>query len=159
MAEKHGIIRASLILGSGWALWHFIPWSWNHSLAWMMGMWASHILMRTIMLALYLYGGKSLFVAIEFHAMINVSMDLFPGSNLSLAPWSMSLVLLILCSMILRYHDIAGAGHPLIFVHGLGCASFERLRDIRCSGRTRLGLPARLPRRCRKWRRRDKGEM
>ncbi|MBN1937153.1 MAG: CPBP family intramembrane metalloprotease [Anaerolineae bacterium] len=104
MAEKYGLIQAGVILGSVWALWHFIPWSWTHPLEWMMGMWASNILMRTIMLALYLYGGRSLFVAIVFHAMINVSMGLFPGSNLSLAPWIMSLVLFILCSIILLVH-------------------------------------------------------
>jgi CAAX protease family protein len=80
LQERFGALRASLILGAIWAVWHWLPllqvgrpWDW-------IGWWTLGTL-ATRVLHTWLYNNtsKSVFGATLFHAMTNVSWQLFPN--------------------------------------------------------------------------------
>jgi membrane protease YdiL (CAAX protease family) len=87
LTKAHGPIKAGLMIGAVWALWHVIPWSWAHPTGWILGMFLLNLVIRIGMVTAFIYGGKSLFFAILFHAMINVSMGLFPNSGSHTNTW------------------------------------------------------------------------
>ncbi len=49
-----------------------------------------NVLMRIGMVLAFMQGGGSLFYAVVFHAMINVSMGIFPNSGSHTNPWIIS---------------------------------------------------------------------
>ena len=82
LQERWGALRASLVLGSVWAVWHWVPlvhvgraWDW-------IGWWTLGA-MSTRVLHTWLYNNtaKSVFGAILFHAMTNVCWQLFPNNG------------------------------------------------------------------------------
>lgn len=91
LAKSYGPVKAGLLIGSIWAGWHIIPWSWTHSLWWVLGMFVLDLLIRVSMVYAYMFGGKSLFTSVIFHAMTNVSMSLFPNYGSHMNPWVFSL--------------------------------------------------------------------
>ena len=97
-------IIAGVIIGGIWAVWHIIPWSWAHPVWWIMGMILLDILMRIGMILSYLHGGRSLFSALVFHVMINISMGVFPNygshTNSLVISVFMMLILLVLGSFL-----------------------------------------------------------
>ena len=100
MAEKFGKIGAGIIIGSVWAIWHVIPWSWAYSWSLIIGMCVASILMRIVMVYLFVNGGKSLFVAILFHAMINASFGLFPINGSYVNTWIVSFWMVIAVAVV-----------------------------------------------------------
>lgn len=103
MAKAHGPIRAGVIIGGVWALWHVIPWSWQHPIGWVIGMVILNIFMRIGMIYAFIYGGKSLFFALVFHTMINVSMGLFPNSGSNTNPWVITIWTIAILGFMLLY--------------------------------------------------------
>jgi membrane protease YdiL (CAAX protease family) len=103
MAKAYGPIKAGVIIGGIWALWHVIPWSWAHPIGWIIGMFMLNILMRIGMIYAFMYGGKSLFFALIFHTMINVSMGLFPNSGSNTNPWVISIWMIAILGFTLLY--------------------------------------------------------
>lgn len=93
-AQKYGVIIAGTIIGSIWALWHVIPWSWSYPTSWVIGMCILDILMRIGMVYAFVHGGESLFYALVFHTMNNVSFGLFPNYGSHVNQYVMSVVLL-----------------------------------------------------------------
>jgi uncharacterized protein len=88
LQRRHGVFGAGLIIGTVWALWHVPAW-WlgqGHTLLWVGGQSAATIAMRIIMVRIYDAGGRSLFLAVLFHAMINTSWVLYPNSGSSYDP-------------------------------------------------------------------------
>jgi len=79
LQARWGALRASLILGAIWALWHWVPllhvgrgWDW-------IGWWTlGTVSTRVLHTWLYNNTSKSVFGAILFHTMTNVSWQLFP---------------------------------------------------------------------------------
>ena len=79
LQQRLGVAGAGMLLGAVWAAWHVVPllqagraWEW---IAW----WGLGTLaQRVIMGWLYVHGGKSVFAAALFHAMINLCWQLFP---------------------------------------------------------------------------------
>jgi membrane protease YdiL (CAAX protease family) len=79
LQQRWGALRASLILGAVWAVWHWLSllhvgreWDW-------IGWWTlGTVSTRVLHTWLYNNTGKSVFGAILFHAMTNVSWQLFP---------------------------------------------------------------------------------
>ena len=79
LQERYGALLASFMVGCVWAVWHYIPLlqagrspafiAW-----WSLGTLAS----RVLIVWLYNNTGKSVFVAAVFHAMINLTWQLFP---------------------------------------------------------------------------------
>lgn len=79
MQDRWSAFTTSLILGSVWALWHVIPWLEANPPAWVAGQCFSTIGLRILIVWLYNNTGKSVFAAIVFHDMSNVSEFLFPN--------------------------------------------------------------------------------
>jgi uncharacterized protein len=79
LQQRFGAFIASLLLGVVWSVWHFIPLlqahrSWAFIAWWSLGTLAS----RVIIVWLYNNTGRSVFVAAVFHALINLTWQLFP---------------------------------------------------------------------------------
>lgn len=79
LIARFGFLKASLILGTVWAIWHYIPLLQVHR-SWDWIAWWSLITIgsRIIMVWLYTRGGKSVASNALFHAMINLSWQYFP---------------------------------------------------------------------------------
>jgi len=72
-------LMASLLLGVIWATWHIVPWLPGHSAVFVAGQAANTVVKRVVIVWLYNNTGKSLFAAVSFHTMSNVSeLVLFP---------------------------------------------------------------------------------
>lgn len=103
MQQSLGIWRAALLIGLFWAAWHVVPW-WlgqGHSLRWVIGQSVATVLMRAIMGWLYARCGRSLSLAVIFHAMINVCYSLFPNQGSHYDPWMLSVSLGAILIMII----------------------------------------------------------
>ena len=79
LLRRHGVIVTGIVLGCVWAVWHVVlllqvQRSFDWILWWSLGT----VSLRIIMVWLYAHAGKSVFGAIVFHAMINLSWQLFP---------------------------------------------------------------------------------
>jgi hypothetical protein len=71
-----------MLLGGVWAIWHIIPLlSVPRSLAWIAWWSLGTLASRVIITWLYNNTGRSVFVTILFHAMINVTFMLFPSDG------------------------------------------------------------------------------
>jgi CAAX protease family protein len=79
MQDRWSAFTTSLILGSVWAIWHVIPELQANPPAWVAGQCFSTIGLRILIVWLYNNTGKSVFAAIVFHDMVNVSEFLFPN--------------------------------------------------------------------------------
>ena len=80
LQDGSSAFNASLILGSVWALWHVVPFIQTHNTpAWVVWQSLGTVGLRVLIVWLYNNTGKSVFVAILVHTMINVSEFLFPN--------------------------------------------------------------------------------
>lgn len=118
LQSEFGILGAALIIGSIWAGWHIVPW-WlgqGHPLWWVASQAALTVEMRIVMGWIYARGGKSLFLAILFHAMINTSYSLFPngGSHYNPAVLASAVLLMALVAGFFRAAIASGAKHSSI---------------------------------------------
>lgn len=91
-SDRYGMFGAGIIIGFVWAIWHVIPWSFQHPPLWIAGMILLNLIMRTSMVFGYMKGGMSLISGLLFHTMINVSLGFFPNVNV----WWVSIWLLII---------------------------------------------------------------
>jgi membrane protease YdiL (CAAX protease family) len=79
MQIRWGALRASLLLGAVWAVWHWAPLIQIHrSVQWIAWWTMWTVSARVIMVWLYNHAGKSVFGAALFHATSNVSWQMFP---------------------------------------------------------------------------------
>jgi uncharacterized protein len=79
LQDRFGALRGALLLGVVWAVLHFIPLlSVQRSLAWITWWSLGTVALRVIITWLYNNNGRSVFIAVLFHAMINVTWQLFP---------------------------------------------------------------------------------
>lgn len=80
MQRRWGAFRAALVMGAAWALFHLIPDLQNQRAAdWILMHRLGSIALRVLIAWLYNNTGGSVFAAIVFHAMSNVSWALFPN--------------------------------------------------------------------------------
>jgi uncharacterized protein len=80
MQDRCGALKASIILGTVWGLWHF--WGYielNNGLEWAIWQFLGSIPLRILIVWIYNNTGKSILAGILFHAMINVSEFSFPN--------------------------------------------------------------------------------
>jgi membrane protease YdiL (CAAX protease family) len=106
LQEGYGILGAGLSIGAVWAVWHIVPWwvgPWwlgqDHALA-VAGQAFGTVIMRLIMGWIYAFGGRSLFLAVAFHAMINTSYKMFPNDGSHFNPSVTAVVLAIMSALI-----------------------------------------------------------
>ena len=84
LQDRWGALQASTVLGVVWAIWHVVPYvEANNSVIWIFWECLATVGLRVLIVWLYNNTGKSVFAAILFHAMIDVTWVLFPiyGSN------------------------------------------------------------------------------
>lgn len=103
---REGVLYSGLTIGAVWAIWHIVPW-WlgqGHLLSWVLGQALATVAMRVIMGWIYAHGGRSLFLAIVFHAMINTSFSLFPNEGSHYNPLVIAATLAIMAgSLALKF--------------------------------------------------------
>jgi membrane protease YdiL (CAAX protease family) len=79
LLRRHGIVKTGIALGCVWAVWHvLLLLQVDRSFDWILWWSVCTVSLRIIMVWLYTHAGKSVFGAAVFHAMINVSWQLFP---------------------------------------------------------------------------------
>ena len=79
LQDRFGALGGALLLGVVWAVWHVIPLlEAQRSLVFIAWWSLGTVATRVIITWLYNNTGRSVFVAILFHAMINVTWQLFP---------------------------------------------------------------------------------
>jgi uncharacterized protein len=82
MQERWNALQASVLLGLVWAAWHIVPLVQAHrSPAWIAGWCLSTVASRVLIVWLYNNTGKSVFAAVLYHAISNVSWFLFPNDG------------------------------------------------------------------------------
>lgn len=79
LQERFGALWGSLFLGLVWVVWHVIPLLEAHRSVTFIAWWSlGTIAARVIITWLYNNTGKSVFVAVLFHTMMNLTWQLFP---------------------------------------------------------------------------------
>jgi len=79
MQHRLGALQASIVLGSVWAVFHYVALVQAHrSVAWIAWWSLGTVALRVIIVGLYNNTGKSVFAVALFHMMINVTWQLFP---------------------------------------------------------------------------------
>jgi membrane protease YdiL (CAAX protease family) len=81
MQERWIALTTGLILGAVWAIWHVIPELQANTPVWVAAQFFSTIGLRILIVWLYNNTGKSVFAAILFHDMVNVSEFSFPNNG------------------------------------------------------------------------------
>jgi membrane protease YdiL (CAAX protease family) len=93
---KRTLLATSLTIGLIWAVWHIIPFfQTGHGVIWVLWQCVATVLYRVIIFWFYSNMGKSVFVAIIFHDMVNLSETLFPNNGSHFDPFIASMLLFI----------------------------------------------------------------
>jgi membrane protease YdiL (CAAX protease family) len=102
MQDRWGALRASLMLGLVWAIWHYVALAQaDRSVAWI-GWWTLYtVTQRVIIVWLYNNTGKSVFVAALFHMMTNICWQLFPISSSYFDPRVTGLILALFAVIVI----------------------------------------------------------
>jgi membrane protease YdiL (CAAX protease family) len=102
MQNRWGALKASLILGLVWALFHLIPDLQNgQTTTWILWQRLGTIATRVLIVWIYNNTGKSVFSAIVYHAMYNVSWALFPNYGSHYDPFVTSMITFLVTGIIL----------------------------------------------------------
>jgi membrane protease YdiL (CAAX protease family) len=102
LQKRYGVFGAGYMIGAVWALWHIVPW-WivlGRPISWVAGQALATVAMRLVMGWIYAYGGRSLFLATVFHAMINTSFVLFPNNGSHYNPSVNAAVLMAMTTLL-----------------------------------------------------------
>lgn len=87
-------LQTSIVLGILWAIWHIIPYiQTQNTLTWVVWQCVATVGLRVLIVWLYNNTGQSMFTAIAFHAMINVSNFLFPNYGSHYDPFFASIAI------------------------------------------------------------------
>jgi membrane protease YdiL (CAAX protease family) len=80
LQDRWNALEVGIILGTVWTMWHITPWVQAHyTPIWVAGQSVTSIVLRILIVWIYNNTGRSVFAAISFHAMVNVSeLVLFP---------------------------------------------------------------------------------
>lgn len=79
LQDRHGALRASIMLGIVWAAWHVIPLHQAGRTVAFIGWWSLEtVALRVLMVSLYNRAGRSVPTSIILHMMVNLTWMLFP---------------------------------------------------------------------------------
>jgi membrane protease YdiL (CAAX protease family) len=93
LQRRWGALGASLILGAAWSVWHFIPLAQvGRSPSWIAWWTLYAVASRVLYTWIYNNTGRSVFAVALFHAMANVSWQLFPNNGSHFDPQIAGLV-------------------------------------------------------------------
>lgn len=94
LENRWNAIRASIILGIVWQIWHVIPHiQTHHPPDWIIWQCTGSVLLRILIVWLYKNTGKSILAAAIFHAMNNVCSFLLPNYDSSFTTFSIFIVI------------------------------------------------------------------
>lgn len=94
LQARWNALGAGIIIGIVWAVVHIIPYlQAHHTAKWIVWQCVTTVLARVIIVWIYNNTGKSLFGAITFHAMLNVSEMLYPNYGSYYDPFFASIIL------------------------------------------------------------------
>lgn len=113
LQNRWGPLRASLVLGAVWAAWHFVPLL-QTGRAPMWIAWWSLATVATRILHTWLFNntGKSVFGAALFHAMSNVSWQMFPNQGSHYDPRITGLILAAIALLVVAATDFRSGFRP-----------------------------------------------
>lgn len=101
LQDRWGAFKGSLVLGVIWAIWHAVPFIQTHNTpTWILWQSIGTVGIRVIITWLYNNAGKSVFVAILFHTMLNVSEFLFPNYGSHYDPVSTGILIIITVAIV-----------------------------------------------------------
>ncbi len=101
LQDRFGALGGALVLGIVWAVWHFIPLiSVKRSTEWIIWWLFGTLALRVIITWLYNNTGRSVFIAVIFHAMFNVTWQLFPIKGSYYDPRVTSLIMAVVAVFI-----------------------------------------------------------
>lgn len=101
MRRRLGVLASAAALGTAWALWHVVPLvQLGRNAEWIVWHSLSAVALRVIIVWLFENTGRSVFIAVVFHTMINVSWALFPNSG-SYDPFARFVILTLAVGLIL----------------------------------------------------------
>lgn len=93
LQDRFGAVAGATVLGVVWAVWHWVPlFEVSRSLAFIAWWSLGTVSFRVIITWLYNNTGRSVFVATVFHAMINLTWQLFPVNGSYYDPRVTSLI-------------------------------------------------------------------
>lgn len=96
LQNQYGALKASIMLGIVWAVWHIIPFHQAHqTAAWIAWQCIGTVLLRVIMVWIFNNTGKSVFAMILLHTMINISPYLIPNYGSHYNPFIFAVLLCI----------------------------------------------------------------
>ena len=101
LQQRWGALRASILLGVVWAVWHIVPFvQADRSAAWIAWQCLTLAASRVLLVWLYNNTGKSVFAVAVCHAMINVSWQLFPNQGSHYDPRITGLITALAAAMV-----------------------------------------------------------
>ena len=101
LRSSHGMLSSALILGIVWAVWHVIPYmELGREGGWILWHSLSAVALRIIIVWLYENAGRSVQIAVIFHAMINLSWAVFPEQGSHYDPFVTLMILAPLAAVI-----------------------------------------------------------
>jgi membrane protease YdiL (CAAX protease family) len=102
LQDRLGVFKASLLLGIVWAIWHAIPYLQTHNpLAWVLWQSLSAVAIRILIVWIYNNTGRSVFAAILFHDMTNLSWALFPNYGSGYDPFVTGVITFLTVAIVL----------------------------------------------------------
>jgi uncharacterized protein len=100
MQARWGALRASLVMGSIWALYHYIGLAQAHrALSWIAWWTVGTVALRVLIVWLYNNAGRSVLVAAVFHMTINLTWLLFPVNGSYYDPGVTGLILALVAAI------------------------------------------------------------
>lgn len=121
MQSRWGALKASVILGLVWSVYHYVALVQAHrSLAWIAWWTVYTVAARVIMVWLYNNTGKSVFGMALFHMMLNVTWQLFPVDGSYFDPQVAGLILAAAAILVMigspsmqRHHNASLEAHTV----------------------------------------------
>lgn len=102
LQDRWNALGASIILGIVWAIWHIVPFiQAHHTPIWIASQCMGMVVTQILIVWLYNNTGKSVFSAILFHAMINVSTFLFPNYGSSYNPFITGIIMAVTAAIVI----------------------------------------------------------
>lgn len=106
LQNKYGALKASIITGVIWAVWHIIPYYQAHQTTkWIIWQCMGTVFLRIIMVWIFNNAGKSVFAMVLFHTMINISPYLIPNYGAHYNPFIFCMLLMITVVIIVFVWD------------------------------------------------------
>lgn len=106
LQNQFGALKASIILGIIWAIWHIIPYfQANQTPIWMFWQCIGTVFLRIIMVWLFNNTGKSVFGMALFHTMINLSPFLIPNNGAHYDPFIFCILLMGIAAIVVFFWD------------------------------------------------------